>query len=1620
MTIKSAIEVYLAYLKQAKLSSALDKIHRNIITSLQNRRIFSEELSHYFGTSIDAEFEYRILADEPSRVVTLKKLLNAIFYVKNSLSKLEKINLQDTDSDLAFYKNIIQACVGTVDGIYLAMRQINHSSIEMKVLIEPQLSQILLRLDPIVQSLKLVANDSNSTAAGRIFVSLIHALPDEKAKPHQGTEFLGHLLIQLPQYFAQLQALMVVEPIETITSEDYQRRMNERALKLTSYFVDVAEKGNLLTLIPSYLKIMVLLIKHSTDLMNTAAPLTKHAYLEAVVILNKIRHELLPQLLSELEGAEENMGLQSGLISEPIFKHLEHYYFQLASRVNEIAGVAGVLDHYALKMNKGTVALVRRLVGSDRLDVGEAISPASGLTTLRDDEFVTTARESKIARLIHAQQAYADYRKSEKAAERFFMKLKSYSKLSQAGYRWSLANLSSDDKQQLLKEYRLIRPYFSIHHPMMDKLIIEALTKINKGNFFQRFYNSDFKQVWGENQFKQVLSCEKSIMIAMMRSKADALLKVNLVKHSLEHRDRLLYGVQDTLTPLNESAPPFVTHEFDLEKGKPAEFYRQTRITVLIELYKLQSAEEGLLDFFEYIQNKFPDSDPELRNLDEDDKEKLRHLYKAFQTHVQYLNPVLNKRIVEVLTHSSSSDSLRTTDLESMILEPVEGHLKKYIKHYEKDVFVCKKMAQQAQQELPAPIEQTTPKLNTILAHIRVLNLSEKIKDFIQKTLKDVLKENLEPGILEHLSAQELPYQELHRDPEEVAMYKRLFNAFFYIRQGLAKLESFDVLEEMDDSMNDDDRYLGYGIYRTKLSYEERLVRTGNRAGYLLSRAYMLTPEFYNAFLYLKAAAENPALNPLVRDALQLLTPLQDIPIIGGHLCTLSSTQRQATEAEKPFDMIALWEERQAFITKELSSSGTTTAPSEKAMLSLSETFEAVNEIFLGLDDLLEEQSVESLMDRKEVFVAWYAKLYQYLPGDNSFGPEYIARISDSKAMHDALNELQQIRIENVQKYQLYHSGDAEGPVVLETVSSAAKASHDSVRNFPNAQEFYIKKVMEKLYQVSRKLQQINSPNTDLIYDEEDIQGRMSALMNVLRDLSFGPGSLKNILRLIDDLYKILVEIGIESRHLILDRTQEFSVALATKLLTVTDDSEYQLGLKPGALSEKLAEKFNNFYEAFIQNLPVQNEHERLRMAIGAEVTRNRFRKEQERLQYLISDSERQRTKARIFSSPEYFEEINTHFMELDSLLEHQESPMVIKGELVGWYAKLYPYLPETFDVSYLANVSDERAMYRALSELQQVRLENVRHYQVGSFKKLEALYQEYQDYDPKLFDFSSSPSIFESIAVKHEFLRCYQDIQPYLYQIDPALFDTTFYLGMLRTNEDFEQALVDIIGRKDKLEELVASKTSTQVQRVRRCEKRIAYLEQQLTQEELDEAALQTIAAAKESCYQLLNQIEIHKFGNNDIEMNKFIETKKKEISQANDEQLNEIQKSLRGVLNTFQQDPVIKAVRDAITMLRRGVRFYTIQKNMKADRIERAMSHVPLEQRGLVDYGETKETNDVLGALASHRHLGKRGRVYLTKEHKIDEQRAAKTYTFFKNAVGKHTTDIQAAKVRDKNKPL
>ncbi len=922
------LEKYIIRFKEdLKIAKTCKDIRTNILSAITKGEYFSPELATYFIKE-DEKAPFKISSTDPSQVAVIKKLLNALENVEKALSRIENLDIKRNRYKIGIYKDLAKAGYNAVHEIAAALELINHSNSDIQEIVAPHIKELMPKMALAANALEQFTPSKPEESAGALIAGVIQQFPHAKQTKEQSLENLSTFIFELPRRFEALQKLVATGAsgiaTKSITSpEAYQQAMIQKANETKEYFEKLSTKGGLLGL-PSYIGIIRKLVAHSADLVNTAAPLTKQAYLDAADKLNEIKHDLLPQLLAELEKIEEGMSLKPGTLTDPVLQQMNTYYTQLATQVEAIAKAAGVLDTATEYMDSTLGTIVRYLAGDKtQLDVGEKIKPIEGLTVMMDERFVEKRKANQVTRLNEARYEEQD-NTAKNAATRFFDRLNAYSSINQALCKWSLANVSQSEREALLADYKQFQSHFAAMHPDIDKLIVDALTLPVGTNIVSRLWSSEYKQLYGSNHFSKVLACKDNVMEHIEQSKAQAGFKAKLIDNTMSHAEEVAYKANKQKTELSATVQPYVPHVFDFVDGKPAEYHHQRVIIAANHVTQLEQAREGAKQFFDYL-NKYAqqgepprisvNDEPLYKSLTEQDKEFLRVQYKKFQPQLVAMGSSyeqLNNHLVAILNSPTAQDPknpplrlahmLAQANLIDDKLKTLETNAKQDRKAYlEKE---------QAQKEKEVTAEPLTTKgeevgKRTLFGMLSELKLSQSVDNFLQVKFQNYLKENLSPEVWKLLPKKEgtdeldldpkhLPYT-IYKDSEEVVMYKQLINSLHYMRVGLKELEA---LNKTADSTG-----------------------TLKRAWHLWGAFSALLQNINSSKFHLLEAAGNPGLKAILQEGLDLLEPIKNIPLLGDYVKEpMEKSEKYLTASnERPqIDVVQAWKDQQKIVERGL------------------------------------------------------------------------------------------------------------------------------------------------------------------------------------------------------------------------------------------------------------------------------------------------------------------------------------------------------------------------------------------------------------------------------------------------------------------------------------------------------------------------------------------------------------------------------------------------------------------------------------------------------------------------------------------------------------------------------
>lgn len=587
------IERVVIYLKEdLKLADTLQETREKLLKSITDKSYFSESLVAYFVKK-DAG-PYVISPDDPSQVAVLKKILNSFADAERTFRAIEQLNIDPKTGGQVFkVANLVglgevaktaELVIGVgkiyydnISKVYAALQLLNHANADIQNIVGPHLQALMPSLALAQNKLDALTPSFPAESAGVFFAEVAKEVPK-----HSQDE--NSWVASLPSYFAQLQKIVaqaaVSKPFDPKTNAAAQQEaMFKQAQETKAYFDGlVASQEGLLSTTGTYInyfKLMSDLAAQSAAILQTSSQ-KPQVFLDVEQHLEKLKHHYLPLVVGELEKIEESIGLRTGLLTDLAMVQMNNYYGLLATTVQSVAHKAGAASKTEL-----------------------AIMEDEGFRITR---FMLQEERLSVARLA------SDNTEPHEAAERFFARLNSYGSLYQAYCKWSIANISQEEKEAFIADYKKFQPHLAAIKPELDKLIVDALTMPTGTSVISRLWTAQYKQLWGSNHFSEALACKKEVLESIAQSQAQAKFQATLIGNSLQHVGRP--NTTDDLTALvnnnfaakkqalrlaNEARDkaPLVT--------KAPDFERRTLFAMLHDLQLSQSVEqfiEGKLETY--------------------------------------------------------------------------------------------------------------------------------------------------------------------------------------------------------------------------------------------------------------------------------------------------------------------------------------------------------------------------------------------------------------------------------------------------------------------------------------------------------------------------------------------------------------------------------------------------------------------------------------------------------------------------------------------------------------------------------------------------------------------------------------------------------------------------------------------------------------------------------------------------------------------------------------------------------------------------------------------------------------------------------------------------------------
>ncbi|WED44020.1 hypothetical protein [Legionella cardiaca] len=909
---------------QLGLAEQCNTIRSNLLIAITNEEIFSKRLTSQLKPFVPG-VPYHVNSDDPEQIVIIKKVMNILYNMETIFTEIEELDINSEDylAEAPLAKNIYHALMQAQD----AWQLIDTGGVAIQTIFGPQLERLKPRLDFATERLQQFSSSANkleervveTTAKG------INLLPTEqKTKEEVGFEQLAQTVLNIPVYFKQLQRIIESEslfPSEKITtSEAYQQVLEVKAKKIAHNMEQMTTRTGL-SLAYKYAQVIKKIGVHGTDFINAGSPLTKTAYLKSVEKLQQFKHQILPEVIAELESLEENLGLISGTLTEPALSAALNYYKSMTKVVEKIGFAVEKIETVESGMNKwyGKAGQAILLGKVKKVNTGPVLEQDEEVAVLMDDVFREQRRNLQIQRINNSRAHLHEISQSEQAATAFFQKVFSLNTVYSSR---SFSRVSVEDRQELAYLYKQFQPCLAAQNPELDTKIVNFLNlNAKEKEEFQKEKQSlsTISYLWGgvsnlvstttavgtaftrTNEFNMVLEGQAKVIEALQREKATEKQRIAFIEDSMQHVEKSNYVKNGNKTVLKEitSLPKWRT--FADVPGESAQELRKKIILIDNELDEVNQALQAFDAFTHKLEqlnvdslNPFPIV---LNNLSTEEKELLRSEYKKFQKFIFYLSKensdlvAFDTQLVNALGDIQEDESVEK--LTNANVFAAKNAIKNYLlalqtkSTRDKEDYLKLENAASKKSSALIELQPVAAKKKTLLAIAKELKLSAKLEDYLHKKLIPNLQENLSQQVLYelHLNSMKLPYPTPHLAPRQVALYMNVINAFYYLQQGLAKLE-------------------------------EATSHKGSK--YAISQAYSLGKlgkeigtSIYQAVLAINGIKGNSQLNEILNQGLELIEPLKKIPLLGSYFAVGSQPAKPDKKQERMDKVTKAFEEFQ-------------------------------------------------------------------------------------------------------------------------------------------------------------------------------------------------------------------------------------------------------------------------------------------------------------------------------------------------------------------------------------------------------------------------------------------------------------------------------------------------------------------------------------------------------------------------------------------------------------------------------------------------------------------------------------------------------------------------------------
>jgi hypothetical protein len=587
-------------LQKLKVSMYLAKISEKVFAALKSDK-FNPNIAPYFEKINRSGPPFTNYDLDPDNVSQIKKLLNALFHAHLTFKYIENLD----PKKILNWEELKTIYYQKIDVAYEACFLATHLDIDIQEMFQEEFNLLL----PLVSRLQTVAeeNEEQTKQLARKLqdyplaykVGEVTGIALEQIHPSDGQldyDFLTQFSAVLPSYIDKITAYIKQYSSQLIEEEPGLNReklqeLENTALKLLNDLENLKGGSFFISLkFLNYIHIIRHILTLSTSSLEQMGHLSDSSQDLIRDNLTQLKYYVLPELFGLVDKIEVNFMLKPGTLSIALMEKIKPLY--------------QTLIYYASKP-------------VNFKEKGEE------LLSIEDSRFLTLRLERTYQRIDKANKALFKIDKTQQAFQQF------YKLLSEPQYvKQCLHELPEDTRNNLMRAYKVIKPYMAKIDPALNEVIITGLLgKTSWASFLGspwHWWNNTPK----EDQVEHLLSKKEALANLLIKKKATQQFHIGV-------NTQLLESVQKetnlTLFPYSDNASFITIDEPEkadvlLLKENEAELYNVNEAQIL----SIPQEQYGLILFSKTAQDTIV-TRPE--NLNAEQSLTLYQWYRKKQKH---------------------------------------------------------------------------------------------------------------------------------------------------------------------------------------------------------------------------------------------------------------------------------------------------------------------------------------------------------------------------------------------------------------------------------------------------------------------------------------------------------------------------------------------------------------------------------------------------------------------------------------------------------------------------------------------------------------------------------------------------------------------------------------------------------------------------------------------------------------------------------------------------------------------------------------------------------------------------------------------------------------------------